>query len=353
MKLLNCEKIKVMLVGVVAAIVLCSSQATIADFVICDPMPVDEAINSPDTSNVQGCSFLHDGLKLYFSARRGDKADGHTREIWVSERESLDAPWGEAVNLGSNINGPGGIEIEPTISPDNLELYFWRSGAWQSTRASKDEPWGPATPYTGIYPDDFSPDGLTMYTWGSWDGGYGGDDIWMATRATIDDDWGELVNLGPNVNDSADQFSSSISNDGLALFFNTWQPWRIWMSVRATIEDEWGPAVQLGSEVNGYGWVAFPEISPDGSTLYFDTDSRSGYPELFWQVSIKPIVNFNGDGIVDSADMCIMVDHWGENYSLCDIGPMPWGDGVVDIEDLKVFIKYWEQENLENPENVQ
>ena len=56
-----------------------------------------------------------------------------------------------------------------------------------------------------------------------------------------------------------------------------------------------------------------------------------------WQSSITPIVDLNGDGIVDSADMCIMADHWGEDYSLCDIGPMPWGDGIVDVEDMKVL----------------
>jgi len=52
---------------------------------------------------------------------------------------------------------------------------------------------------------------------------------------------------------------------------------------------------------------------------------------------VTPIVDLNGDGIVDSADMCIMVDHWQEDYSFCDIGPKPWGDGVVDVEDLKVL----------------
>jgi hypothetical protein len=35
-----------------------------------------------------------------------------------------------------------------------------------------------------------------------------------------------------------------------------------------------------------------------------------------------------------------MVDHWGEDYPLCDIGPMPWGDGIVDIEDMKVLAEY-------------
>jgi hypothetical protein len=58
------------------------------------------------------------------------------------------------------------------------------------------------------------------------------------------------------------------------------------------------------------------------------------------QVPILPIVDFNGDGIVDSADMCIMVDHWGEDYSLCDIGPMPWGDGIVDVQDLIVLAEH-------------
>ncbi|MHC4520947.1 MAG: LamG domain-containing protein [Planctomycetota bacterium] len=38
--------------------------------------------------------------------------------------------------------------------------------------------------------------------------------------------------------------------------------------------------------------------------------------------------------------MCIMIDHWGTDEPLCDIGPMPWGDGVVDVEDLKVLADY-------------
>jgi hypothetical protein len=58
------------------------------------------------------------------------------------------------------------------------------------------------------------------------------------------------------------------------------------------------------------------------------------------QPPIIPIFDFNGDGIVDSTDMCIMIDHWGEDYSLCDIGPTPSGDGIVDVEDLKVLAEH-------------
>jgi hypothetical protein len=60
-----------------------------------------------------------------------------------------------------------------------------------------------------------------------------------------------------------------------------------------------------------------------------------------WQVPVIPIVDLNGDGIVDSTDMCIMVDHWCENYFLCDIGPTPLGDGIVDVQDLIVLSEYF------------
>jgi len=54
----------------------------------------------------------------------------------------------------------------------------------------------------------------------------------------------------------------------------------------------------------------------------------------------EPIVDFNGDGIVDSADMHIMIDYWGTDESLCDIGPTPFGDGIVDVQDLIVLAEH-------------
>jgi hypothetical protein len=57
-------------------------------------------------------------------------------------------------------------------------------------------------------------------------------------------------------------------------------------------------------------------------------------------VPIIPIVDFNSDGIVDAADVCIMVEHWLTDYPSCDIGPMPWGDGIVDVQDLIVLAEH-------------
>ena len=61
-----------------------------------------------------------------------------------------------------------------------------------------------------------------------------------------------------------------------------------------------------------------------------------------------PIFDFNGDGIVDSADMCIMIDHWGTDEALCDIGPTPLGDGIVDVQDLIVLAEHLFEE-VNNP----
>jgi inhibitor of cysteine peptidase len=84
-----------------------------------------------------------------------------------------------------------------------------------------------------------------------------------------------------------------------------------------------------------------PHISSDGSTLLFWSDRLGGYGGWdLWQVSIDPVVDLNGDGIVDAADMCIVVDHWGEDYPLCDIGPTPFGDGIVDVQDLIVLAEH-------------
>ena len=50
--------------------------------------------------------------------------------------------------------------------------------------------------------------------------------------------------------------------------------------------------------------------------------------------------DINGDGIVDSADMCIMVGYWHTDEPSCDIAPAPYGDGIVDVQDLIVLAEH-------------
>jgi len=55
---------------------------------------------------------------------------------------------------------------------------------------------------------------------------------------------------------------------------------------------------------------------------------------------IRTSPDLNSDGIVDSEDMCILVDHWHMNELSCDIAPPPFGDGIVDVQDLVALAKY-------------
>ena len=147
------------------------------------------------------------------------------------------------------------------------------------------------------------------------------------------------MNLGPNVNSSGGDVCPSISADGLTLVFNRGVT-SLWATTRKSIDDDWGPAVHLG--INGPGYFYGPALSPDGSTIYFDAAKGWGGfgDDDLWQVKFIPTVDLNGDGIVDSADMCIMIDHWHTDNTLCDIAPLPLGDGIVDVQDLIVLAEH-------------
>ncbi|MHC4192235.1 MAG: LamG-like jellyroll fold domain-containing protein, partial [Planctomycetota bacterium] len=149
-------------------------------------------------------------------------------------------------------------------------------------------------------------------------------------------------------NSSAAEIAPKISGDGRTLFFSDYDsgPFRpggygaadIWVTTRATVSDPWSIPVNLGPTVNSSALDGHPAISADGSTIFFMSVRPGGLGgHDLWQAPVLPVVDFNGDGIVDSADMCIMVDYWGTDEPLCDIGPMPWGDGIVDIQDLIVL----------------
>ena len=141
--------------------------------------------------------------------------------------------------------------------------------------------------------------------------------ISMGRNANADFTFGEPTNLGPIVNSSSSEWPPSISADGLSLYFCSNRPGGyghrdLWVTSRSTKDNEWGTPENLGPTVNSSAKEAFPSISADGSTLYFASSRAGGQGRGdIWQVSIIPIVDFNADGIVDSVDMCIMVDYWG------------------------------------------
>jgi hypothetical protein len=332
MKWSNCEKMKLVLIGFLAAIVVGAGNVK-ADFSFGPPENLGPTINT----EARECfsTISSDGLELYFFDLMELRTGGLGGwDIWVSRRHNLSEAWGEPVNLGPDINTEYD-DGKPSISADGLTLYFCSNrpggyGAfdlWMCTRATVTDPWSEPVnlgqPVNSKFDEIFpcvSTDGLELY-FCEWDvfrpEGYGGGDIWVSKRATTDDPWGEPVNLGEAVNSSYYDSCPYLSPDGLMLFCHGFRPGGpgpedIWVSTRASTSDAWGSAVPLPEPINVTVTDGTAGISADGCTFYFASfrAGGSGSADL-WQASIILFVDLNGDGIVDTADMCIMVDHWG------------------------------------------
>jgi len=55
------------------------------------------------------------------------------------------------------------------------------------------------------------------------------------------------------------------------------------------------------------------------------------------------IVDFNGDGIINTKEILRLIESWGQDDPMCDIAPRPSGDGIVDALDLELLMSYWGQ----------
>ncbi len=116
-------------------------------------------------------------------------------------------------------------------------------------------------------------------------------------------------------------------------WFNSGQRPFAEMWIYNTATDTWAAGVSLPenratatlSMVNGKIYAI------GGTPRQHNVQATSTVYEL--QLGFPP-PDFNGDGIVDSADVSIMIDYWHTDNPLYDIAPAPCGDGIVDVQDL-------------------
>lgn len=362
------------------------------DFVFGEPEPVAN-LNSESADIAP--SITADGLELYFTSNRDHGADLSYCDIWVATRTSTDEPWETPRNLGAPVNRPEGAEASPCISADGLELYFsdvWpgsipesalRPGGygggdiWVSKRETREAQWGIPTNLGPVVNsiDEYdgtpyvSTDGLSLYFSSNRAPGNGGD-FYVCTRPTKDDPWEQPTALGAPINTMAEQdylFHPFLSCDGLSMIFTSvpW-PWSgsevasngdIFLCTRSHGEDSWGVPSRL-TVLSSDSYDSGGAFACGGSVLYFSRgdplnpsphvvfDPARGTADI-WKVEVTPLVDFDGDGIPTLIDLTMLIENWGSDNTVFDIGPMPLGDGRVDVEDLKVFIASWEKDNPE------
>ena len=112
-----------------------------------------------------------------------------------------------------------------------------------------------------------SKDGLSLYFHcGNCPGNVGGADIYVSQRASRDEAWGPPQRLGPNINTAANEQAPRLSRDGHRLFFHSDRAGGIggqdiYVSLRRDKRDDfgWEPAVNLGGGVN----TTVDDLTPD------------------------------------------------------------------------------------------
>ena len=268
-----------------------------ADLAFGEPTNLGPIINS--ASGEGSPTISADGLELYFGSDRPGGYGGN--DLWVSTRPSTDAEWAAPVNLGPVVNSAT-AEGTPSISPDGLTLFFsdWgdpRPGGhgsvdlWVTTRASKDDAWGePVNLGPTINGEGFevtpeiSSNGLELYFESERPGGLGLDDLYVSTRPSADAEWGAPVYLGPMINGELWEHCPTISADGLTLLYDLDIPGNLMMTKRPTLDAAWGEPASLGNEHSDH-YAA--DLSADGSMLYFTSDREGGQGDSdIWQVAI-------------------------------------------------------------------
>lgn len=152
----------------------------------------------------------------------------NTAGTWVEPERLLCSPDGP--NSALDEQGPAWVNVSTTLRGPK-HLYFSRSAAgvpgeiFMSSRQDGAR-FGPATAVTELNDataNDIQPnvraDGLEVVLSSNRAGTLGTQDIWVATRGSVDAPWSAPVNLGPAVNTAVAESRPSLSRDGKQLLF--------------------------------------------------------------------------------------------------------------------------------------
>ncbi len=270
-----------------------------------DPVKLD-AVNSPFLDAHPAIS--KNGLSLYITSTRPGGVNGlnlgKAQEIWVSQRASLDDPWGTPVNLDHFnsvpvINRIGSQTVGPNFSFDGHLMFFFSNpggcgGAdlYVSRRHDKRDDFGwrtpsnlgctinsPAADNAPTYFEDEETGIVTLYFTSTRSGGLGGFDIWASTLGD-DGSFGSAVPV-PELNSPRDDTRTAIRRDGLEMFLASRREGGlglndIWVATRDTTADLWSTPVNLGAPVNSADDDGAPALSWDGTTMYFYSTRPGG-----------------------------------------------------------------------------
>lgn len=225
----------------------------------------------------------------FYTFGKSDSAGYYTEDIFQSTlgKNGWFAPAGLSRNLNSKANDAG-----TALSPDGKILFIYRSSdkdggdIYMSRKAGSD--WTSPVKLAGEVNKPGSwegsvtitKDGRTIYFSSDREGGFGGKDIYSATLIG-DSAWGNVQNLGSNVNTAFDDDAPYLGNNETTLYFasrgsNSMGGYDIFHSQLASDGKSWELALNMGVPVNSTADDIFYQPSQDGASAVFSSNRAGG-----------------------------------------------------------------------------
>jgi len=222
------------------------------------------------------------GDKLYFNSNRpfarGDSLPGLALYV----------------NVVGVLSGELGMTPLGGVGQDEIWVSHLTDGRWSQPRNLNDVPGEPRV--NTEFMDHclaFSADGSEAFWTSTRPGGLGGNDIWTSRR--IDGAWTEPENLGPAVNSPTSEHHSIPSPDRRSLHVTSDRAGGfggddMYVATRGS-DGAWADLVNVGPQLNGSGSDRCAAWTPDGTVFLFDSDRPGGFGSKdLWWVEVKDLV---------------------------------------------------------------
>jgi len=240
--------------------------------------------------------------EIIFTTRRRDGnlnanvADDNKPYEDIFMAKKVNGVWSYAANIGDKVNTPY-HDSNLALSADGKTLYILKDdggGDIYYCTQTPDGKWGAPVPLPGIINSSFeeksitiSKDGKTLYFSSNRPGGFGGTDLYKATK-DAKGNWANVKNLGPKINTPFDEEGPFIDYDMVTLYFSSkghknMGSYDIFKSVYDPVKNDWSEPENLGYPINTPDDDIFYVVSADGKRAYYSSvrDDGLGYTDIY------------------------------------------------------------------------
>lgn len=223
-------------------------------------------------------------------------------DIFIARK--VDGRWTAAENIGSPISTPY-HDSNLALSADGQTLFIYTDEGGGDIYYSDRQPngvWGAPVPLPGIINSSYeeksitiSSDEKTLYFSSNRPGGYGGLDIYRATKDARGE-WSNVKNMGPKINTEYDDDGPFIDYDSKTLYFSSkgrkgMGGFDIYKSVFDEATNEWSEPENLGYPINTPDNDIYFVSTKDGKRAYYSSvrEDGLGYDDIF-MITIPEVV---------------------------------------------------------------